>query len=79
MILLRHRGFNELLAAFPVGQEADPERLEFERRRAQTTRQARAVADAIDESIEPRQACRVREAPEVQSFSSASSRATSRP
>jgi NAD(P)-dependent dehydrogenase (short-subunit alcohol dehydrogenase family) len=40
--------FNEMLAAFPVDQPADPERLEFERRRAETTRKARAVADAID-------------------------------
>jgi NAD(P)-dependent dehydrogenase (short-subunit alcohol dehydrogenase family) len=40
--------FDEMLAAFPVGQHPEAERLEFERRRAEATREARAIADAID-------------------------------
>jgi NAD(P)-dependent dehydrogenase (short-subunit alcohol dehydrogenase family) len=40
--------FNEMLAAFPVDQLADPKRLEGERLRAQSTAQAKAVANAID-------------------------------
>ncbi len=41
--------FDEMLAAFPVNQEADAQRLEGERRRAEMTRNAKAVANAIDE------------------------------
>ncbi|HUN27088.1 MAG TPA: SDR family NAD(P)-dependent oxidoreductase [Steroidobacteraceae bacterium] len=40
--------FNEMLGAFPLEQEADALRLETERRRAEMTAKAKAVADAID-------------------------------
>ncbi len=40
--------FEEMLAAFPLEQQADPLRLEGERRRADMTRKAKAVASAID-------------------------------
>ncbi len=40
--------FEEMLAAFPVDQQADAVRLERERRRARLTREAKAVANAID-------------------------------
>jgi NAD(P)-dependent dehydrogenase (short-subunit alcohol dehydrogenase family) len=41
--------FNEMLAAFPLEQHADATRLEGERRRAQMTAQAKALARAIDD------------------------------
>lgn len=40
--------FEEMLAAFPVVQQADAVRLEREGRRARLTREAKAVANAID-------------------------------
>jgi NAD(P)-dependent dehydrogenase (short-subunit alcohol dehydrogenase family) len=40
--------FEEMLAVFPVNQQADPLRLEGERRRAEMTRQAKAVANALN-------------------------------
>ncbi len=41
--------FEEMLAAFPEAQRADPLRLEGERRRAEMTRRAKALASAIDD------------------------------